>query len=206
MARLRRATGYQSSLRDANPPLLTDDRLPWNERAFHAAEIPAVNAIGTARSIARLYEELVRDGGLLRPETVRLARTPLSEGPCALTGHPYAFGIGFELQTELGTFGPPADAFGHYSKANALRLKSQPYRHREITKIVDRCIGAFTADAFARPIDPKGGLKGYVIILGFGPGGSTYAASVFSPDQAYEVQVMLSLSSNSLAIRLSKML
>jgi len=113
VARLRRGAGYQSSLRDANPPLLADDRLPWNERAFHAAEIPGVNAIGTARSIARLYGELVRDGRLLREETVRLARTPLSEGPCALTGHPYAFGIGFELQTELGTFGPPADAFGH---------------------------------------------------------------------------------------------
>jgi CubicO group peptidase (beta-lactamase class C family) len=113
VARLRRAADHESSIRDANPPLYTDDRFPWNERAFHAAEIPGVNAIGTARSIARLYGELVRDGQLLSAETVRLGRTRLSEGRCALTGHPYSFGVGFELQTELGTFGPPADAFGH---------------------------------------------------------------------------------------------
>ncbi len=37
----------------------------------------------------------------------------LSRGVCAVTGFPYAFGVGFELQTELGSLGPPADAFGH---------------------------------------------------------------------------------------------
>jgi hypothetical protein len=57
------------------------------------------------------------------------------------------------------------------------------------------------ADEFARPIDPKGGLKGYAMLLGFGPGGSAYAASVFSPGHAYEVQVLLSLSSNSRGVK-----
>ena len=33
--------------------------------------------------------------------------------------------------------------------ANALRLKSQPYRPEEITNTVDRCIAAFTAETFA---------------------------------------------------------
>ena len=42
-----------------------------------------------------------------------LGRTELSRGPCAITRYPYAFGVGFELQTELGTLGPPANAFGH---------------------------------------------------------------------------------------------
>jgi Beta-lactamase. len=81
-------------------------------------EIPGANAIGTARSLARLYGCLACGGELdgvrlLSADTVRLGRTELSRGPCAVTHRPYAFGVGFELQTELQTFGPPADAFGH---------------------------------------------------------------------------------------------
>jgi CubicO group peptidase (beta-lactamase class C family) len=87
IARLRRAATYRISLAAdagsdplpetvyANPPFLTGDRFPWNERAFHAAEIPAVNAVGTARSIARLYGCLAQggeiDGVRLRSERKR---------------------------------------------------------------------------------------------------------------------------------------
>jgi CubicO group peptidase (beta-lactamase class C family) len=83
---------------------------PWNAPAFHAAEIPAANAIGTARALALLYGRLET---ILRPETIRLGRTELSRGVCAVTALPYAFGVGFELQTERGALGPPAGAFGH---------------------------------------------------------------------------------------------
>ena len=130
IARLRRAATYRINpvagaepdpLLEtvyANPPFLTGDRFPWNERAFHTAEIPAVNAVGTARSIARLYGCLARGGEidgvrLLSEEAVRLGRSPLAEGRCVLTARPYAFGVGFELQTELAALGPAADAFGH---------------------------------------------------------------------------------------------
>jgi tetratricopeptide (TPR) repeat protein len=41
------------------------------------------------------------------------------------------------------------EAFAHFSTANALRLKTQPYRARLLTQIVDRCIEQFTAQAFA---------------------------------------------------------
>jgi CubicO group peptidase (beta-lactamase class C family) len=82
----------------------------WNEPALHRAEIPAANAIGTARSIAKLYGSLER---VLSPETIRLGRSELSRDSCAVTGRPYAFAVGFELQTELAAFGPPAAAFGH---------------------------------------------------------------------------------------------
>jgi CubicO group peptidase (beta-lactamase class C family) len=130
VARLRRAATYRinPAVRSepnplyetvyANPPFLTGERFPWNERAFHAAEIPAVNAVGTARSIARLYGCLARGGEidgvrLLSEETTQLGRHALAEGRCVLTARPYAFGVGFELQTELAAFGPAADAFGH---------------------------------------------------------------------------------------------
>jgi CubicO group peptidase (beta-lactamase class C family) len=89
-------------------PILTS--FPWNEPAYHEVEIPAANAIGTTQSIAKLYGRL---DAILRPETIRLGRTELVRGACAITRHPYAFGVGFELQTELESLGPPANAFGH---------------------------------------------------------------------------------------------
>lgn len=42
------------------------------------------------------------------------------------------------------------EAFHHYSKANALRLNSQPYRPEEITRAVDRSVAAFTPEAIAK--------------------------------------------------------
>jgi CubicO group peptidase (beta-lactamase class C family) len=122
---LRRADGYGVTVLGEEPePLLSAlygcllDTFAWNDAAWHRAEIPAANAIGTARSMARLYGCLAAGGELdgrrlLSPETVRRGRAELSRGACAVTRRPYAFGVGFELQTELGALGPPPNAFGH---------------------------------------------------------------------------------------------
>ena len=85
----------------------------WNDPALHEGEIPAANAIGTARSIARLYACLAQGGELdgarlLSDDTVRLGATELARDLCAVTRRSYAFGVGFELNTELGILGPPA--------------------------------------------------------------------------------------------------
>jgi CubicO group peptidase (beta-lactamase class C family) len=90
----------------------------WNEPSAHRAEIPGANAIGDARSIARLYACLAEGGELdgvrlLSEEAVRHGRAERSRGICAITRRPYAFAVGFELQTELMRFGPPLGAFGH---------------------------------------------------------------------------------------------
>jgi CubicO group peptidase (beta-lactamase class C family) len=126
VARLHRAEHYAITyLGDEPEPLLEAvygrrfaDEFPWNDPAFHQAEIPAANAIGTARSIARLYGCLAQGGEidgmrLLSERAVRLGRSELSRGICAITRRPYAFGAGFELQIELATLGPAAAAFGH---------------------------------------------------------------------------------------------
>jgi CubicO group peptidase (beta-lactamase class C family) len=102
----------------ANPPDPPDGSMPWNGRPYHAAEIPGANAIGTARSVARLFGCLARGGELdgvqlLRPETLELARCPLSRFRDPLLDEPMAYGAGFQLQTPLRSFGPPANAFGH---------------------------------------------------------------------------------------------
>lgn len=116
VALLTVAEGYAPVFHGDDPALLdllygtVPAEFPWNEASFHRAEIPAANGIGTARSLATLYGRL---GELVSDETLRLARTELSRGICAVTGRPYAFGIGFELQTELRTLGPPGAALGH---------------------------------------------------------------------------------------------
>jgi CubicO group peptidase (beta-lactamase class C family) len=103
-----------------NPPPLPADGSPlsFNRPAFHQAEIPGANAIGTARSLARLYGCLALGGELdgvrlLSAETLARGRRELTRRRDPLIDEPHAFGVGFALQTELQLFGPPADAFGH---------------------------------------------------------------------------------------------
>lgn len=121
-SRVRRvspAPDYGVTVLADEPELLVDvycgvlGTFPWNDPRVWAAEVPAVNAIGTARSFARLYGDLVSSKPtLLRPETVGLGRTELSRGTCHVTGRPYAFGVGWELPA-TSALGPPADTFGH---------------------------------------------------------------------------------------------
>ncbi len=100
----------------SNPP--DEQPMPENTRAFHAAEIPGAGAIGTARSIARLYGCLARGGELdgvrlLRPETIALGEQELSRFNDAFSDEEVAFGTGFALQSKHSGLGPPARVFGH---------------------------------------------------------------------------------------------
>jgi CubicO group peptidase (beta-lactamase class C family) len=93
-----------------NPPVFDRRRFPWNRRDYHAAEIPAVGGIGTARSIAGLYGQLEH---VLTPGTIALGTTTLAEGWDEAHGEARRFGVGFQLQTPSFPLGPPAEAFGH---------------------------------------------------------------------------------------------
>jgi CubicO group peptidase (beta-lactamase class C family) len=101
-----------------NPPLFPRDHIPFNTRAYHAAEIPAGGAIGTARSLARLYACIACEGELdgmrlLQPATIEQARQCLTQGWSPILDVPEEYGFGFELQGELAVFGPPTNAFGY---------------------------------------------------------------------------------------------
>ncbi|WP_203217459.1 serine hydrolase domain-containing protein [Nocardia arthritidis] len=97
-ARLVRATLGTVATRDAGIELL-------NTRAGHAAEVPAGNAIGNARSLARMYAATIGevDGvRLLSPDTVDRARQPQTDGlshPAPLNVLPvtHRFACGYEL-------------------------------------------------------------------------------------------------------------
>lgn len=100
-----------------NPPLFYGERFVWNDARFHAAEIPGANAITTARSMARFYSRLVAPDHdarpLLEPEVLGEALSEQSRGCDPFSGHPFRFGLGFQLQTELGQLGRSPSAFGH---------------------------------------------------------------------------------------------
>ncbi|WP_406335200.1 serine hydrolase domain-containing protein [Streptomyces sp. NBC_00203] len=101
-----------------NPLAAPDAPALWNSAAFRRAEVPAVGAHVTARSMAGFYACLARGGELdgvrvMKEATVELGRRELRCGTEPLWGSPMAYGAGFELQTELGLFGPAPDAFGH---------------------------------------------------------------------------------------------
>lgn len=102
----------------ANPPLFAPGEIRWNTARWHQAEFPSSNAIGTARSLARFYGCLAGGGEIdgvriLSAATVAHGRRARRRGRESLGNAPMAYGVGFALQTELGKFGPPPDAFGH---------------------------------------------------------------------------------------------
>jgi CubicO group peptidase (beta-lactamase class C family) len=99
-----------------NPPL-SDDTV--NSREWRAAEIPAANGHGTARSLARIYGALARGGELggvrvLEATTLEAAIREQVFGPDAvLGGMPMRFGLGFMLRHDLMPLSPSPRAFGH---------------------------------------------------------------------------------------------
>jgi CubicO group peptidase (beta-lactamase class C family) len=92
------------------------------ERRARALELPAGNAIGNARALAKMYASMigsVEGVRLLSESSVRQARVPLTDdlnGPEDLralaTGDPQRFGLGFELPRKAEPMLGPG-SFGH---------------------------------------------------------------------------------------------
>ncbi|HET6536038.1 MAG TPA: sulfotransferase, partial [Sphingomicrobium sp.] len=91
----------------------------------------------------------------------------------------------FALGKAMHDAGRFDQAFGHYSRANALRLESQPYRPAEVARTVDRCIEAFTAKAFA---ERTGGCEAPdpIFIVGMPRAGSTLVEQILSSHSLVE--------------------
>jgi CubicO group peptidase (beta-lactamase class C family) len=71
-----------------------------NTPAFRAAEVPAANGIGTARSLSRLYAACIGqvDGvRLLKPETIERAMRTQARGEDLVVGYETRYGTGFQL-------------------------------------------------------------------------------------------------------------
>jgi CubicO group peptidase (beta-lactamase class C family) len=102
-----------------NPPLPAP---VFNERAFHAAEIPAANGITNARSLARMYAACIGDVDgvrLLQPKTVAAATREQSNGQDLVLGYETRYATGFQLSFP---FRPMAGegSFGHYGMGGSV--------------------------------------------------------------------------------------
>ncbi len=103
---------------------LADHEL-WNSRRMHAAEVPAANGIGDARSIARMYGACVGQVSTPSGERVRLvspgqlerATEQLTEGPdLVILDVDLQFGLGFMLNRGVALAMPLGGprSFGHH--------------------------------------------------------------------------------------------
>ena len=89
-----------------------------NSRAWRAAEIPAANGHGNARSVARVMGALAcgrtRDGGrLLAPSSLARALEVQFDGRDIVLQFPMRWGLGFMLASEHLPLGPNPRTFGH---------------------------------------------------------------------------------------------
>lgn len=95
------------------------------------------------------------------------------------------FHLEFALGKAMHDAGQTDAAFDHYARANALRLERQPYRSAEVTRTVDRCISAFTAEAFEeRPSACD--LPDPIFIVGLPRAGSTLVEQILSSHSLVE--------------------
>lgn len=148
-----------------NPAVLTRESFPWNEPRFRAAEVPAVNAVGTARALAKLYANLHH---VLSPQTLALGTSTLSRGWDEVVGLPRRFGAGFQLHTELRPYGPAEDGFGHTGAGGSVagswpslgigfayvmnRLRDDEGDNRRATTLLDALHAAITAGQRPQPV------------------------------------------------------
>ena len=95
------------------------------------------------------------------------------------------FHLDFALGKAMHDAGRTDDAFRHYSEANALRLKSQPYDRDKIRVTVDRCITLFSAETFA---EHAGGCAAPdpIFIVGMPRAGSTLVEQILASHSLVE--------------------
>lgn len=94
------------------------------------------------------------------------------------------FHLDFALGKAMHDAGKAEAAFTHYAQGNALRRRSQPYRHEDMTHAVDRAIEVFTADALA----VEGGCDAPdpIFIVGMPRAGSTLVEQILSSHSLVE--------------------
>ena len=106
-------------MRALNP---TDPPFSFNDADLQAAELPAANGIGTARSLAHLYAATIGevDGmRLLHDDTLAAATAEQSAGPDAVLGLDTRFGSGFFLPSAFSPLMGPR-SFGHAGAGGSL--------------------------------------------------------------------------------------
>ena len=108
-------------------PLMMVNPLYMNSREWRAAEVPAANGHGTARSLSRLYGALATGGELggkqvLKQETIEMATQTQSQGHDEVLLFPTRFGLGFLLDIPEFQISPSGTVFGHFGMGGSFGL------------------------------------------------------------------------------------
>ena len=93
-----------------------------NSPAFRAAEVPAANGIGTARSLSRLYAACIGevDGvRLLQPATLERAMREEAHGEDLVVGYETRYATGFQLSFPSRPMAGEG-SFGHYGMGGSM--------------------------------------------------------------------------------------
>jgi tetratricopeptide (TPR) repeat protein len=96
------------------------------------------------------------------------------------------FHLDFALGKAMHDAGRWDEAFKHYSEANSLRLKSQPYDADDTTRAVDRAIATFTADALAERAGAGCAAPDPIFIVGMPRAGSTLVEQILASHSQVE--------------------
>jgi CubicO group peptidase (beta-lactamase class C family) len=125
----------------------TDPPFNFNRREVHAAELPAGNAITTARALAKLYAATIGevDGiRLLDARTVAAATREQSSGLDEVLMVDNRFGSGFSLPTELAPLTGPR-SFGHGGAGGSLAF-ADPDRGVAFAYVMNQMQSNLTGD------------------------------------------------------------
>ncbi|HEY3085036.1 MAG TPA: serine hydrolase domain-containing protein [Candidatus Dormibacteraeota bacterium] len=133
-----------------NPPLPAP---VFNERAFHAAEIPAANGITNARSLARMYAACIGevDGvRLLASKTLEEATVVQSAGQDLVLGYETRYATGFQLSFP---FRPMAGegSFGHYGMGGSVGF-AEPARDIAFAYVMNQMLPSGGVDPRTRSL------------------------------------------------------
>ena len=125
----------------------------YNQRAFHAAEIPAANGVTNARSLARMYAACIGevDGvRLLSPATLAEATRVQSAGEDLVLGYETRYATGFQLSFP---FRPMAGegSFGHYGMGGSVGF-AHPGRGIAFAYVMDQMLPSGGVDPRTRSL------------------------------------------------------
>ncbi len=121
-----------------------------NSAEWRAAEVPAANGHGDARSLARLYGALATAGALdgvrvLSREAIARASAEQAFGKDAVLGFPMRFGLGFMLRHDLMPLGPNATTFGHAGAGGSIAY-ADPEARIGFAYVMNQMQGGTTGD------------------------------------------------------------
>jgi CubicO group peptidase (beta-lactamase class C family) len=126
----------------------------FNQPEVLAAEVPSVNAVGDARSIARMYAAAIGPvdgataGPLLTGSQISAASTCQTSGEDKVLAFPSTFGLGFMTSSRFARFGG-ARAFGHFGGGGSVAF-ADPQAGIGFAYVMNRMLAGLSGDPRGR--------------------------------------------------------